>query len=139
MVWACLFFALVPFIGEGDTAFYLAICVLTGFAYGADLVLPSSMQADVVDIDRAKTGEQRTGLYFALWGMVTKLSLAFATALAFISLEQAGFVDGQTGSLLVIVLLYAVLPIILKVIAIFMMWTYPLDESQTYAAQEKSS
>jgi Na+/melibiose symporter-like transporter len=35
-------------------------------------VLGAGMTADAVDVDSARTGEQRAGLYFSVWGMLKK-------------------------------------------------------------------
>ena len=56
------------------------------------------MQADVVDLDTLESGSQRTGLYFAIWGMVTKLALAGAVGIAFPLLDVAGFADGAINA-----------------------------------------
>ncbi len=137
MIWACVFFLLVPFIGEGDDVLFLAVCILTGIALGADLVLPSAMQADIVDIDTLETGHQRTGLYFALWSMVTKLSLALAAGIAFPLLALAGFSADEGGSHHALVALYALLPVALKLFAIALMWRYPLGRDRLLDVQEK--
>lgn len=128
MIWACAFFLLVPFVGSGDIWLYTAIVVLTGISLGADLVLPASMQADVVDVDTLETGRQRTGLYFAIWGMVTKLSLALAAGLAFPALDIAGFSGEDNENLWALVSLYALIPIGFKVVAIAIMLRYPLKQ-----------
>ena len=139
MLWACAFFMLIPFIGSGDIIFYLLIVIFTGASLGADLVLPASMQADVVDLDTLETGHRRTGLYFALWGMVTKLSLALAAGLAFPSLDIAGF-DGETGANeWSLIALYAVIPVIFKLIAIALMYRYPLSQADVEDIQHKIS
>ena len=52
MLWACVMFAWVPFLGQGDALAFAAICVLSGASLGADLAIPASMQADVIDLDR---------------------------------------------------------------------------------------
>ena len=70
---------------------YEVITALTGLALGADLALPPSMQADVVDLDTAETGDQRTGVFFALWSVATKAALAITGGLALILLDRAGF------------------------------------------------
>mgnify|MGYP006271971901 FL=1 len=137
MVWACIFFALVPFVGAGDIWLYLAIVVLTGFSLGADLVLPASMQADVVDKDVLETGHQRTGLYFALWGMVTKLSLALAAGIAFPALDYLGF-DEETGeNLWALIGLYALIPVGFKLVAIAIMYRYPLSKDDVEKIREQ--
>ncbi len=123
-------FAAVPFLGPGDASWFLAICIITGVCLGADLTLPGAIQADVVDVDTAQGGGQRTGLYFAFWGMATKLALGLAVGLAFGVLDIVGFeAAGENGALplLVLALLYAALPVALKAIAISMMWSFPLD------------
>ncbi|MEM6942946.1 MAG: MFS transporter, partial [Pseudomonadota bacterium] len=55
MLYACAIFAAALFLGEGDVIAFGVITVLTGLAFGADLVLPPAIQADVVAADRAET------------------------------------------------------------------------------------
>ncbi|MGL4241068.1 MAG: MFS transporter [Beijerinckiaceae bacterium] len=134
MLIACAAFILAPLLGPGAEAGFLAICVVTGFAVGADLVLPASMQADVIDVDTAASGEQRSGLYLAVWGLATKLSLALAVGIAFPLLSVAGYDPGvnirtETG-LLTLALLYAAAPVLLKLGAIALMWSFPLDAAR---------
>lgn len=133
MVWACAVFVWVPLLGPGDVWWFAAVCVLTGFSLGADLVLPSSMQADVVDLDTLESGSQRTGLYFAIWGMVTKLALAGAVGIAFPLLDLAGFSDGgaNTGvALLALAALYSLAPVIFKAVSIVLMVGYPITAAR---------
>ena len=143
MIWACCWFALAPFLGPGDSALYLALCVGTGLALGADLALPPSIQADVVDQDTAAGGGARTGTFFALWGMATKLALALAVGIAFPVLEWAGFQAAtpdapQTGEgVLVLALLYGALPIGFKLAAIAMMWRFPLGATEHEALRAR--
>lgn len=128
MVWNIAWFLPVPLLGPGDADWFLLICVMTGLSLGADLILPSSMQADVVDLDRARTGRSRAGLFFAFWGLATKL----ATALAALGLTLAGLfgfdpvtggtAQGQTALLV----LYAGMPVVLKLAAVALLWHWPL-------------
>jgi GPH family glycoside/pentoside/hexuronide:cation symporter len=126
-------FAVVPLLGPGDAGIFLGVCILTGIALGADLVLPSSIQADVIDVDTAESGEQRTGTYVAAWGLGTKLALALAVGIAFPVLDWAGFsADGglQTDfGLTTLALLYAGVPVLMKLAAIALMWRFPVDEA----------
>lgn len=141
MVAACLAFAPVPLLGPGDFWPFLAICVFTGLMLGADLVLPTAMQADVVDIDRMRTGgARRTGLYFALWSLATKLSTALAVGLAFPLLEAVGFrTEGPNDAtpLAVLALTYSALPIAFKLGAVALLWSYPLDEARQAAIRRR--
>jgi glycoside/pentoside/hexuronide:cation symporter, GPH family len=131
MLVACAAFILAPLLPPGAEAGFLAICVVTGFAVGADLVLPASLQADVIDVDTAASGEQRSGLYLAIWGLATKLALALAVGIAFPVLSRMGYDPGAEQrsemGLLTLALLYAALPVFLKLIAIAAMWRFPLD------------
>jgi glycoside/pentoside/hexuronide:cation symporter, GPH family len=133
MIACSVAFATVPFLGPGDVWGFAAMCVATGLMLGADLVLPSSMQADVVDLDTLRTGEQRTGLYFALWSLATKLATALSVGIAFPILEAAGFrADGPNpdGALTALVVLYAMVPIACKLAAVALLWTYPIDAAR---------
>lgn len=132
MIWACGWFALAPFLGQGDSVAYMALCIGTGLALGADLALPPSMQADVVDVDTAQGGPARTGVYFALWGMATKLALALAVGIAFPLLDAAGLETDASAipegdGTLVLALLYGAVPIAFKLAAIALMWRFPLN------------
>ena len=131
MLVACLFFAAAPFLGAGDVAAFAVVCTGTGLALGADLLLPPAMQADVIDIDTARTGAQRAGLYFAIWGFATKLALAFAVGMAFPLLALSGFDPAAglatAGGLQMLGLLYAVAPIMLKLCAVALVWNFPVD------------
>jgi Na+/melibiose symporter-like transporter len=130
MILASLCFLPVPFLGPGDGGVFLAICIFTGIALGAELALPPSIQADVVDLDRAETGRERTGLFFALWGMATKLALALAAGIALPLLQLFGFdptqARGETGGLLALALLYGGLPVLLKLAAMTLLRDFPI-------------
>jgi len=132
MIWACVWFSVTPFLQPGDVAIYLAICVATGLALGADLALPPSMQADVIDLDRAEHGTERAGAFFALWGMATKVALATAVGIAFPILGLSAFGSGDTGTEvngMILGLLYGALPIPLKLTAIALVWRHPIDKT----------
>ncbi len=129
MVFSCCVFLTVPFvIGAGDTTIFLIICVLTGLTLGADLALPASIQADVVDVDRDMTGENRTGLFFAMWSMVTKLSLALSAGIFLPLLALTGFNEVSGDNAYALPYFYAFVPVILKIIAIIPMWNFPLTK-----------
>lgn len=129
MAWACLVFAVVPLLGPGDLVPFLIVCLLSGASLGADNALPAAIQADVIDHDTAGGGGGRAGLYFGLWGMATKLALALAVGVAFPLLALAGF-DPAAGAndTRALALLYAALPIALKLCAVPLAWRFPLDE-----------
>ena len=130
MLWACIAFVWVPLLGHGDTVPYAVACVLSGISIGADLALPSSMQADVVDLDQVESGRQRTGFYMALWSMASKMSLALAVGIAFPILDLVGFTAGQPNSetaLFTLAALYALVPVAIKLVTTTLVWRFDLD------------
>lgn len=142
MCGACLVFVFTPFLDKGDVGLFAVICGLTGLLLGFDLALPASIQADVVDIDTASSGVQRTGIYFAAWNLASKLALAIGVGLVFPILQWSGFDPhgaGQSEKLALDVLagLYAWLPISFKLAAISIMWNFPLDETVQTALRQR--
>lgn len=135
MIMACCAFIWSPLLGAGDTFWFGAILVVAGLALAADLILPLSMQADVIDADTATSGEQRSGLYFAVWQLVNKLALA-GTAVSLIILGYLGFdahaaktnpaIEQPFAAIIALEVLFAVVPVILKLIAVAMIWNFPL-------------
>jgi GPH family glycoside/pentoside/hexuronide:cation symporter len=134
MVWAAAVFAFVPLLGAGDELWFLAVCVLTGVSLGADLTLPASMQADVIDLDTLRSRQRRAGLYFALWGVATKLALALAVGIAFPLLDLAGLeTDPAAGrqaasaaGLWALAALYALVPALIKLGSVALVAGYPI-------------
>lgn len=137
-------FMWTPFlVGPGDFAIFLVITIISGLAVGADLVLPPSVQADVVDMDTLKSGEQRTGLFFALWSVATKLALGLSVGIAFPLLALVGFnaeatktgAENSAFALLSLSMIYAFVPVIFKVTAIALMWNFPLSQQRQIEIQ----
>jgi Na+/melibiose symporter-like transporter len=133
MLYACAVFTSVLFLGEGDVILFGVVTVLTGLALGADLSLPPAIQADVIELDTRRTGAQRAGLFFAIWQVATKAALALSSGLALILLSRAGFsaAEGQNDAfaLWALAALYAGAPVVLKLIAIALMWRFSLDRA----------
>tara|TARA_Y100000588_G_scaffold79420_1_gene83052 strand:- start:2722 stop:4038 length:1317 start_codon:yes stop_codon:yes gene_type:complete len=129
MILAIGAFSLVPFLPEGAFYLFSIICILTGVCLGADLSIPPSIQADVLDYDKLKTRSQRAGLLFSLWGMATKLALACSVGLAFPLLDWLGFepdMPDDSGRQ-ALVFLYALLPVGFKCITVLAIWNFPLN------------
>ncbi|HBS23042.1 MULTISPECIES: MFS transporter [Thalassospira] len=140
MIMAVSAFAFVPFLSAGDWAGFAVICVFTGAALGADLALPPAIQADVDDWDRYRFHASRTGVLFALWNMTNKLAMALAAGIALPILGAFGLTDGgdeNSAALIALVMIYAVLPIVLKAGAIGMMWRFPLDRVHQVAIRRR--
>ena len=126
MIASCAFL-FVPFLQNNDFLYFMIICILTGMCLGADMALPSSIQADVAQQSK-KENNDISGILFGFWAMITKFSLALAVAISFITLEFTAF-DTENinqNSLIAIIILYSVLPIIFKVLSIILLSKYKL-------------
>ena len=133
MAVTCCAFIWVPFLVPGDLLPFAVICVVTGMGLGADLALPPALQADVVDFDRLRSGQARAGLFFALWSMSTKLALALAVGLAFPALDILGFSaqgNNAPSALRSLAVIYAGVPVVLKIVAIGFIWTFPITQAR---------
>jgi glycoside/pentoside/hexuronide:cation symporter, GPH family len=117
MVVAIVAFVWAAFLGAGDGTAFAIVCVLSGFALGADLALPPSLLADVIGRDRKM---QSTGAFFGLWTLATKLNLALAAGIALPLLGYLGYTPGARSAFAVhaLALIYAVVPCLLKLGAI---------------------
>jgi Na+/melibiose symporter-like transporter len=142
-------------------------------------MLPPSMQSDVIDVDTARTGEQHTGFYFAVWALATKIALSVALGLGFVILGAVGFDKGDMSEKAAVVetvktlgsedalaashpvdnarakhrarlsnaadtkpikqtplamwtlaILYAWVPVVLKLIAVRLVWNFPIDADE---------
>jgi len=150
-------FIWVPFINAGDFQAFLIVCLASGFCLGADVVMPASIQADIsqdisqnitqnmesnttfVDSENDSTNENHqdsTAMLFGIWGLLTKLSLALAVGIAFPLLDMVGMkLDAQATqapseiAVITLVVLYALIPIILKIWVLFQMWHFPYGRS----------
>jgi Na+/melibiose symporter-like transporter len=130
MLWNCPVFIAVMALGPDDFWPFLAICILTGVTLGADLALPPAIQADVVDFDTLESGAQRTGFYFAVWNMATKLAVALAVGIGFPLLTAFGFsTSGPNGpvALTALAALYGLFPVLFKLGAVWVAWGHPID------------
>ena len=131
MIYACLIFIFVLFLKEYDLIFFAIICILSGLALSADLAIPSSIQADIIDLEYLKTGKRLTGQFFAFWGLVSKAAIAISTGMALILLDIIGFKSDENNGkniLFAVSFIYAGLPIILKMFSIYLMWNFKLDK-----------
>jgi GPH family glycoside/pentoside/hexuronide:cation symporter len=142
MLFNAALFACVSLLGAGDAYVFAAICFGTGLTVAADLALPSAIQADVIDVDTASSGEQRSGLYFATWSLSTKLSLAAGVGIVFPLLSLFGFdpapgAQNEETALAALAAIYVWIPVALKLGAIALMWNFPLDEAAQGVLRQK--
>ena len=91
------------------------------------------MLADVVDLDSLKTGGRRAGTFFALNGMIAKISAMIAVWAAAILVDFSGFIPGSNNSesaMLALRIYYCLGCAAFFVPALFLTWFYPLTKEK---------
>ena len=134
VAWLSLWSAFIPLMGPGHYWVFFAIMMLKGSAVGALVFLPASMAADVIDLDTLRTGEQRTGLYFSLWGMVNKGGVALGVFLSTNLAAWYGFnpsaEENTEAAKFALACLYSVIPAFLACLSLPLLWNYPLTKKR---------
>ena len=128
MLLAIAAFIWVYALPAGAATAFGTVCVMSGFALGADLALPPALLAAV--IARAGHSGAREGAYFGAWSWATKMNLALAAGVALPLLERLGYLPGtvDAGGMHALRVAYALLPCALKLLAAALLWRAPLDD-----------
>ena len=129
MVAAVASFGATFTLGPGDHIQFAVICVLSGATIGADLTLLPAMFAK-----RMARVAPNGGQGFGLWSLMNKFTLAFAAVLLLPLLEGAGY-DAGTGTYpeqaqWMLMVLYAVVPSVLKMVAIALLAATRLEDAR---------
>lgn len=98
---------------RGDLLAFAIICVVSGAAVGADVTLLSAMFAQ-----KLARAPALSGMAFGLWHFISKLTLALAAGLVLPLLAAFGYQPGGGASMNILSLAYALVPCVLKCIAI---------------------
>ena len=119
----------------GDVTRWAIVCLLSGAALGADVALPPAMLADAIGPAHRKS----TGLYFGLWALVGKLSLALAAGLALPLVRFLGYQPGDATTSDPLTVVYSFLPVALKVAAAVALWSLRRPLTLSCAASRTGS
>ncbi|WP_172299674.1 MFS transporter [Pseudoruegeria sp. HB172150] len=114
------------FLPTGASLGFAVICVASGAATGADLVLLPAMFSIALTRAGLNAGEG-----FGIWSVAGKLGLALAAFLVLPALGAFGFAPGEANtpeSLAALNAAYAILPCLLKLVAIGFVLTLPTEE-----------
>jgi GPH family glycoside/pentoside/hexuronide:cation symporter len=129
MVVGALAIILTFFLPHNSSSLIYIIAVLAGFGFSAQWIFPWAMVADVADYDRLETGQQRSGMYYGVWGLATKISEALALAGVGWILTGFGYVPNveQTpNALLGIRLFFGLVPAAIIFVALPLLFKYPV-------------
>ncbi|MEO1138504.1 MAG: MFS transporter [Pseudomonadota bacterium] len=133
MILAIAAFGYAIMLGTGDVVAFAIICVASGIALGADMtLLPALFAARLADVSPGAAEG------FSLWSFVSKMTLALAAVSLLPMLEFAGYAPGQDNTdeaLWRLSLLYGAVPCVLKLVAIGLLASTPMQPEAPYASQ----
>lgn len=115
------------FLGNGDIIPYFLVCLTSGIFLGVDLSTPPSMLADTL------IGEQEKGLFFGLWTMVSKMSLALASGFSLILITSLGYESKgelEMGKGTIIAISYGFFPCLFRLLAMVLLYKSTLDNEK---------
>ena len=137
---SAMFFLLVFFLEDGNFVFFIIISCITGFCLGADLIIPPSIQADITDWHRSKFGEDISGVLFSIITFLNKFAFAVVSVFVFGIMGALDFdTDGEINAnvRLFIIISYALAPILLKLLAAYLLVNFKLKENELQKIQKK--
>jgi GPH family glycoside/pentoside/hexuronide:cation symporter len=122
----------VFFLGPGDVGPGLALFAWAGLAFGGQLLLTPSIQADVIDYDELHTGRRREAQYGALWALFPKLVAIPGAAVPLAVLGAIGYQPNAEQSEEVVFAIRALLglvPAAFATLALVVAWRFPITET----------
>ena len=116
---ACICFLPVVFLSTNSTTLFMVICIISGFCLSADLIIPSSIQADIIYKEQQQNKNVLVGKIYSVWSFIQKLSLALSAGVCLPLLGYFGFNPSEVNTqLLPLSFAYGIIPIILRIPAI---------------------
>ena len=118
-------------LDKGDVLGFAVLIIASGFIFNGLHVMLRAITADIVDNDLLTTGQQRTGLYYALLTMTSKVGYALAL-LSYPILEWAGYRAGgvsSTASIDALRFSFVFIPAAALIVGMVLMWRFPYGKS----------
>ena len=119
-------------IPSNNFAVAAVVMALAGIPAVAPAFLMRAMLADVSDAETLTSGQEKTGLFYAVLAAVQKLGYAIPVGLSYIILQSIGFVPklgaGNTPDAISgLTLMFIVPPVLLALAAAAIVWRWPID------------
>ena len=112
----------------------MVICIISGFCLSADLIIPSSIQADIIYKEQQQNKNVLVGKIYSVWSFIQKLSLALSAGVCLPLLGYFGFNPSELNTqLLPLSFAYGIIPIILRIPAIIFAENITLKEEHDEA------
>jgi glycoside/pentoside/hexuronide:cation symporter, GPH family len=130
IIFVCVTNIAMFMLDYGQVWEFYFLFALKGFCFGAFAYLPRAMMADVIDVDTIKSGDARSGSYFAVLGFTSKLALSVGgTSLILLAMVGYNTTIGAVNTpaaLTWLGVLYAIVPTISLLAALYLCWTWPM-------------
>lgn len=121
-------------IPPGGSIYLYVFMGIAGIGYGGMMTVPSSILADVIDLDELRTGDRREGLYFGTWDFIRKLCSNLGKWAPMMGLAMLGYSAArpvQTEELRTGVrLMFTLGPAAIYLIAGLVMMTFPMGREE---------
>jgi Na+/melibiose symporter-like transporter len=125
----------------GGVTYLLIAAVVSGLGYGTPFILARSMVADVIEAEQAKTGENRSGMYYSLMSGAYKTGASFAIGIPYILLGAwVGFDPSGDNSPDVVrglMLVFVGVPVVSYALAAWILRDYRLTRAEQKLNAEK--
>jgi Na+/melibiose symporter-like transporter len=119
IILACISFIPVYFLENGDTLKFLIVCIISGLCLSADLILPASIQANIINQVQKKDNKVLVGKIYSVWSLIQKLTLALSAGVWLPLLGYFGFNPSEVNPTLgPLSVCYGITPIILRLPAV---------------------
>ena len=133
-LWLAVLSLPLALLREGDTTLLITLIAIRGSSFASILFLANSIAADVIDVDTLESGEQRSGLYFAAWGMTTKLALALGVLLGTVLPASVGYEPGATVTpsnvQANLMLIYGAVPALMMAAGVLFLRRFPITRER---------
>ncbi len=139
ITWLCsislmgLMFPQFLWLGAGDAWLAAFFLFVVGIGGGNMAVVPTSMKADVIDLDALESGEDRAGLFFAAWSTATKMVGALGVGISLPALAYLGFdptIVNESEQLFSLRAWFALVPVLFYLASAALIIGYPITRAR---------
>ena len=120
------------FVGPSDVVFFAVLIALSGLIFNGLNGMLRAITADITDRDQLHTGAIRTGLYYAMLTLTSKVGYALAL-ITYPVLEWLGYKAGAMNSDQAISALrytFVFFPMVALIVGMALMWRFPLGRKE---------
>ncbi len=106
---------------------------LLGIGYASLFIMPTSIVADIIDVDTVSSGEKRSGIFMAIYKFASKFSLALSVGISYGILDLMNYnTQGNSGEsgIFALKLVGLGIPILMLIPAILIILKFPIDRQQ---------